>query len=473
MSVNPGSVRRAEGSARGRWALVLVAIVVAGVATRAALLGLAPRYAFTGDHVDYVCWGRQTVTSGVLDLYRTAPGDCPADVVIDGRIERMRGGTGERLNYPPLAAYVFAMQGWLLHRLDPSAVANTVTSRAVYATSTTLAELVTALGVWALVRSFTGGGAAVAAFAATWLAPPLLLDGPFWGQTESWVLAPAIWMLVAMVRARWLTAGLLWGVALALKPSGLLFAPLWLYAFLFRSPRVRIVAGGVAAGALVNLIALPFWLDSGAAWLRLTYLDNFVYRLHWTTAMAFNVWYVDLLTTGVLDARQPIFGVARDTWGFVLLVGGLALAFALTHRWERRQPARATFGMLPLAALITLAAVTLPTRVHSTYGAFAIPFLIATAFLIPRATLGAIACLVTISLQILSWQWANLLAMHVQPDERIFPPEIQARRQAMRGRDRPREWALALANLAAVAAVTAGVATAKPSRHERSTNPTS
>ena len=467
-------MRNADGtSARGRWALVLVAIVVAGVAARAVLLGLAPRYGFTGDHVDYVCWGRQTVASGVLDLYRTAPGDCPADVVIDGRIERMRGGTGERLNYPPLAAYVFAMQGWLLHRLDPSAVANTRTARWVYATSTTLAELVTALGVLALVLSFARPGAAVAAFGATWLAPPLLLDGPFWGQTEAWVLAPAMLMLVAMVRERWGTAGLLWGVALALKPSGLLFAPLWLYAFLFRAPRARIVAGGVAAVALVNMVALPFWLHSGATWLRVTYLDNFVYRLHWTTAMAFNVWYVDLLTTGVLDARQPILGVARDTWGFLFLICGLALVFALARRWERHEPERASLGMLPLAALVMLAAVMLPTRVHSTYGAFATPFLIATAFLIPRATLGAVACLITISLQILSWQWGNLLAMHVQPDERIFPAEIQARRQEMRARDRPREWALALASLAAAAAVAAGVATAKPARRDRSASPVS
>jgi hypothetical protein len=471
--VAANSPRRAEANARRRWALVLVALLMVGVAVRAVLLDLAPRYGFTGDHVDYVCWGRQTVTAGVLDVYRNPPAPCLADLAIDGRAQRMTAGTGERLNYPPLAAYVFAIQGWLLQRVDPDAVANTLTSRVVYATSTTLAELGIAVGVMVLVHSFTGrAGAAVAAFGATWLAPPLLLDGAFWGQTESWVLAPAIWMTVAMTRTRWLLAGLLWGVALALKPSGLLFAPLWLYAFLFRAARARVVAGGVAAVALVNVIALPFWLDSGPTWLRVTYLDNFVYRLHWTTAMTFNVWYVDLLTTGVLDARQPILGVARDTWGFLLLCAGLTLAFAVVRRWERRAAAEADLGILPLATLVTLAAVMLPTRIHSTYGAFTTPFLIATAFLIPRTTVGAIACLVTVSLQILSWQWANLLAMHVLPDERVFPPAVQAQRQKMRARDRPREWALALASLAAAAAVGAGVATTT-SRPRRTTKPAS
>jgi hypothetical protein len=437
--------------------LVVTGIVVAGVLVRAALLGLAPRYAFVGDHVDYVAWGRQAVAAGILDLYRTPPKSVLTDMTIDGKPQRLATGTGERLNYPPLAAYVFALEGRLLERLAPEPVANTVLARTVYALSTTLAELTIALGVAAAVRSFAGPWPAALAFGATWLAPPLLLDGPFWGQTESWILAPGIWMVVAMTRRRWLMAGALWGVALALKPSALIFAPLWLYAFLFRPDRVRVVLGGVVALVVINAAALPFWLDSGAAWLRVSYLENFVYKLQWTTAMSFNVWYADLLTTGVLDPRVPILGLARDAWGTLLLATGVAAAYALARRWERRNPGRADLAMLPLAALVMLAAILLPTRVHSTYGAFTAPFLIATAFLIPRTAIAAAACLVTMSLQILSWQWGNLLAMHVQPDESVFPPAVRAHRLELRAIDRPREWALTIANLAAAAAIAAAV----------------
>ncbi len=446
---------------------VLGAALIAGVVARAVLLWLAPTYGFAGDHIDYVCWGRQAVAGGVLDLYRRPPGPCPGEYVIDGVRQRREGGTGERLNYPPLAAYTFWAEGRLLRALDPSIVGNTLTSRVVFAFSTTLAELLTALGVLALVGRFAGAGAGMLGFAATWLAPPLLVDGPFWGQTESWVLAPAMWMLIAMIDGRWIAAGVLWGLALALKPSGLLFAPLWLYAFCFRTPRATVVAGGVAAVVVVNLVALPFWVDSGDAWLDSAYLNNYVYRLQWTTAMAFNVWYIDLLTTGVLDPRRAILGISRDLWGAGLLALGVTGAYAVAHRWERNHPERATLGMLPLAALITLAAVMLPTRVHSTYGAFTTPFLIATAFLVPRAAYGVAVCLVTISLQILSWQWAQLLAMHVLPDETFFRPEVRARRQAMREHDRPREWALTLANLGAAAAVTAAVAAAARRRGRR------
>jgi Gpi18-like mannosyltransferase len=433
-------------------------ILVAGFVARAALVSIAPRYAFVGDHVDYVCWGRQAVAAGILDLYRHPPKSCPTEMLIDGQWRHLPSGTGERLNYPPLAAYIFALEGRLLDRLAPDPVANTVTSRSVYALSTTLAELTTALGVAAAVGAFASPWAVAAAFGATWLAPPLLLDGPFWGQTESWILAPGMWMVLAMARRRWLLAGALWGVALALKPSGLIFTPLWFYVFLFRPERSRIVLAGVLALAAMNVPAIPFWLDSGLAWLRVTYLENFVYKLQWTTAMSFNVWYADLLTTGVLDPRVPILGITRDAWGTLFLVTGLATAYGLARRWEHRNPSRADFGVLPLAALVMLAAVLLPTRVHSTYGAFTAPFVIATAFLIPRATLGAAACIVTMSLQILSWQWGSLLAMHVQPDESIFPPTVRAHRLELRAIDRPREWTLIIANIAAAAAVAAGIA---------------
>ncbi|MEO6028824.1 MAG: hypothetical protein ABIR79_18315 [Candidatus Binatia bacterium] len=453
----------AEQPSKTGTAILLATFLVVGLGARGALVEVAPRYGFTGDHIDYVCWGRQTRAAGVLSLYTRGPGECPADVPIDGQIRRLATGTGERLNYPPLAAYVFAAQGWLLERLDPGAIANTVTSRAVYAVSTTVAELIVAAGVFTLVGTFATPAMAALAFGATWLAPPLLLDGPFWGQTESWVLAPAVWMIVAMTRARWVTAGVIFGVALALKPSALLFGPLWLYAFLFKPVRVRLVLSGLVALAVLNAIALPFWLDSGATWLRVTYLDNFVYRLQWTTAMTFNVWYVDLLTTGILDPRVPVLGLSRDTWGGIFLISGLIVSFALTRRWEHRDPARAALGMVPLAALVTLAAVMLPTRVHSTYGAFTTPFLIATAFLIPRATLGVVACVVTMSLQILSWQWGTLLAMHAT-EESQFPPATRARRQVMRDSDRPREWALTLANLAAAAAAAGGIAVARVRR---------
>jgi len=443
-------------------AAIVTAALVAGIAIRCALIVVAPRYGFLGDHADYVCWGRQAVSRGVLDLYRTSPSTCPTIVYPSGgEAQIFNTGSNQRLNYPPLAAYVFWGAGRTLAAIDPPQTANTVASRAVYAITTSVAELVTAVGAAALVGLYAGATVAASAFALTFLAPPLLADGPFWGQTEAWILAPAVWMVWAMARERWLLAGALWGVALALKPSGLLFAPVWAYAFLFRTRRARVLLGGVAAALVVNAAALPFWLSSGAAWLQASYLANYVYDLHWTTMLTFNVWYIDLLLTERIDSRAPLLGLPRDLWGTGLLVLGILGAFALARRWERRHPQRSRLGVLPLATLVTLAAVNLPTRVHGTYTAFMAPFVICTAFLVPRAWPGAAAILVTATLQILSWQWGHLLAVHVLPNENQLPPARYAERRALRARDRPREWALTLASLGAAAAVSGAVATAR------------
>jgi hypothetical protein len=271
-------------------------------------------------------------------------------------------------------------------------------------------------------------------------------------------------MVWAMIRARWARAGALLGIALAAKPSGLLFGPVWAYALLFGPERARVLGGGLVALGVLNAMALPYWLTSGSTWLGATYLSNYVYDLHWTTMMTFNVWYVDLLLTERLDSRVPLLGVSRDTWGTVLLVAGLALAYALTRRWEARNPARRALGLLPLATMVTIAAIMLPTRVHSTYGAFTTPFLIASAFLVPGLTPGAVALVAATALHILSWQWGNLLAVHVMPNEDALPPARYAARRALRARDRPREWALTLVSLAAAAQIFAAVGRAGPSR---------
>jgi hypothetical protein len=436
----------------------MVLALVLGLAARAALLAIAPRYGFTGDHVDYVCWGREATTDGVLAMYVTPQTPCFAILPLSQPPQHEKSGCGERLNYPPLAAYVLWAQQHVLRVLDPDQTANTVTSRAAYAIGTTLGDLAAAFASAAIVRLFAGPSAAAAAFALTFLAPPLLLDGAFWGQTEAWIIAPAIWMVWAMIRGRWLLAGTLFGVALGLKPSALIFGPLWAYALAFRRPRRQVIAGGLTSLVVMNLAALPFWLTSGLAWVRVVFLDNYVYNLHWTTMLTFNVWYADLLLTERLDSQAPLLGMSRDAWGTALLIAGLAIAFLVVRRWERRTRRDAALGMLPLATLVVLAGLTFPTRVHGTYTAFVIPFAICTAFLVPRTTLAAAALVVASSLQILSWQWGTLLAVHVLPDEHQFPPARFAARRAMRQHDRPREWALTIFNLAAVAAMFAGVA---------------
>ena len=123
---------------------------------------------------------------------------------------------------------------------------------------------------------------------------------------------------------------------MALKTQGILLTPVWVFAWLLqwrrgrRFPagrgRVGVVAGAAAGLAWLNLLALPFWLTSGSAWLQNSFVRNLRDEAPQTTLKAFNVWYLDLLLTEDPSTENTLLGVEKDTWGKGLALAGLLLA---------------------------------------------------------------------------------------------------------------------------------------------------
>ncbi|RJP35419.1 MAG: DUF2029 domain-containing protein [Phycisphaerales bacterium] len=220
--------------ASGRTALALVLL---GVLIRLAAVTLsspagAPRLSagsWPGDHAAYVLWARHAVERGIHDLYAIPPAARVPTLTAEGVKSASSGGNAVP-NYPPLALYLVALEGQLLQQVDPQMIANTVAARWSFALFGVIGDVLLALGVGRLASQVVGVRARVPAAIACWLLPPIWLDSCWWGQSDSWVLAPLVWMLAAMVGRRWLPAGALWGVALALKPQALLAAPVWLFA---------------------------------------------------------------------------------------------------------------------------------------------------------------------------------------------------------------------------------------------------
>jgi Gpi18-like mannosyltransferase len=254
-----------------------------------------------------------------------------------------------------------------------------------------------------VVRRFRDGPAGAIAFAVAVLAPPFMIDSAHWGQTDSWVITPLVWMLWAMLGRRWLLAGVLWGVALGIKPQALLVGPVWLVALVIEPQRWRVLAGG-ALGPLVLLAAgLPFTLYSGWAWFERAFVANLT-RYPSTTMKAFNVWYVDLLLSENEDAMLTIAGVAKDTWGKLLLTG---LLVALTW-WTiaRGRGKRAT--LLYYAAAWLLITVIAPTRVHERYIVVPLAFLICAAALRRHLWWAVAPLLLAATFQITAFNWMQV-----------------------------------------------------------------
>lgn len=394
--------------------------MLAALAVRAGAIVAAPRYAYLMDHVMFMAWSDYAYTHGPTRVYDMPRGSPVWVARAPGRVEAV--SLPLACNYPPLATLVFWLQGWLWHHLDDdvvhgyavradqqgraeqvpvvSRVINTRTSRFVNALAGILADLLLALGVVGLVRTLRGDrappGLALAAFALTALAPPIVIDAAFWSQSDSWVACLMVWSILQATRGRFAWAGAIYGAALLVKAQALLLGPALLFACAMRGlgpagtvGRAWTAARATALGALVVIlaVALPFSAagtrgPDGAlpSWVERAYLEPVLEQYPYTTTMAFNAWWLEAAVAadvpGTLrDARARVLGVSKDGLGRGALALAVLLAVALAARRFGADPA----ATVALAAVVCLAAFVLPTRVKARYVYYCLPFLIAMA----------------------------------------------------------------------------------------------
>lgn len=447
----------------------LIGLSVAGILLRVSMIWVPS--ALRWDHHEYVIWGQRMIEQGPLQLYDGLPPDGLAHNPISGNISPP--GKRQRCNYPPLAGFVIYAEALALRSFDIDMVSNTRIARLCFSGATIAADLILAAGCVAIARRLGGSRITqVVAFAAIALGPPFVIDCAIWGQTDSHVLAPLVWMTWFMMDRRWLTAGVLWGIALGLKTQAILAAPIWLVALLLVW-RMRVVFGGLIALAVLFGIGLPFTLASGWGWFDRAFVHNLLNAYPRTTLFAFNVWYLDLLVSENDDSTLRLWGVAKDHWGRLLLLGSLLAAtlWSIRRRWR----SGSTIVLFSAAAL--LFTVMLPTRVHERYILLPIPFLIAATGLRKRLWWGVAPLMAAATFQLLVLHWMPLgigahswgyvvkkieaqyaeLSMTLSNDQfaQIRPPsEELARIRPQFVADRaasgypPKEWALTVLELA-------------------------
>ncbi len=426
MAIQPES--EVTGSLRRRMPRLVLISLVLGTVIRLAAIPLSSAeyslpfwegYGWPADHGNYVQWARQATAPeyGLWTMYTTPPEREVRVVVSQGELFTHHGN-GEIANYPPLGIYLVYVQGFAHRWLDPNLTVNTAVARAVFDTFALVGDIVLAWGVWALGLTLFDRRKAAIAFAITYLMPPIWLDSCWWGQTDSWVLAPIVWTVWAMAQRRWLSAGVLWGIGLALKPQAVLVVPLWGFAWCVAQTRAfkaesgtapsrdawRIVAAVALGIVVLNIIALPFWFTSGDAWFYQSYLRNLTEEAPHTTLRAFNVWYVDLLLTYDTDVTVTIAGLTKDTWGKLLTLA----AFAGVSLASWRTPVPASRRVVVLAGLWLLVTVMFPTRVHERYIVLCLPFLALVATGFPRWRAGVIGLVVVACLQVTVYQWLSI-----------------------------------------------------------------
>jgi hypothetical protein len=475
-----------------------------GLVVRAYVVVQPPASSMLWDHHEYVRWGVLMQEEGLAALY-----DHPPHESLMWNPQHGAKGFGRHpehfiertCNYPPLAGLLLYVQMRVLRSFDPTLTSNTATARTIYALLSILGDLVTAAGCLAIVRRLVSPGAAAIAFAVILLAPPFIIDSARWTQTDSWVLAPLVWTVWAMLSGRWLAAGVLWGAALGLKTQAILFVPVWAFAAVVAPARRRIAAAVALALVVLFLPSLPFTFHSGLTWCRESYVNNLSEMYKTTTLKAFNVWYVDALRCDDLDASRTLLGVQKDTWGKVALATALLGSAVAIFRRRERHPA----PLLTFAAAALLAAVILPTRVHERYIILPIPFLVMAAMgqrrlwwpLVPFIAVATVQMLALDWLgrsrgagswpDVWEWQRSQHLARLTQEYESLrrklppedfaplLPPEKQLEKICRpeyvknRAAAAPKEWAATFVELISAGGLFAGLLL-PPRRSERSTD---
>lgn len=375
--------------------IIFVAALAAGVAGRLYATSLAPRYAYTWDHFDNIQMGRAAAEDGLFRVYGVPREKLPT---IQGWLFDPNGGVFEpiakqpvrQVNYPPLGVTLFWVQDAMLRAIAPGPV-NTFSSRLIMSTASVLAEVMLAVLVYVLARRLAGHGWALAAAAVCWLFPPLAMDSSFWGQTDSWFMAPAALSLLLMIRRRWVAAGICLAVTVLLKPQGIFMGPVSLMAIILLPPQGG--PGGIeemgrragkmfgAALAAVVLLSLPWTIAGGLDWIDKAYLANF--RMYGeTTLKAFNIWYLDALrlesmgSLSTMDPSDTIAGITKDGWGRLLTIAALVLLAVYAIKRLRHKP---ELALVVFAGLWLWSTFMLPTRVHERYIVYGMPMLIVAA----------------------------------------------------------------------------------------------
>ncbi len=375
--------------------MIGVAVLMAGLLCRAWLTQTAIKWGYVPDHFDNIGTGATAEQQGLLKIYSVQPeqlAQISGFVFRNGTFVPYSRKAVTLPNYPPLYVVLRWVQVKLLRVFDPSLQANTMAARLIMPSIAFIAELITAWGVFLVVRKLFSENAGYIAAAILWLFPPVFMNSAFWEQVDALVLAPTVFLVWFMLERRWIAAGVCLAVGAMLKPQGILLGPIALFGIVSVAEpqiattwRLILMRGvkvlGMAVLAIV-VIAWPWMAADGLAWIDRCYIHSFLHAFPRTTLSAFNIWYVDALirdhqpSASVLDSQTTIAGLSKDIWGRILVLTALVGTAALCWRKYRQSP----LGLLAFAGLWLWSDFMLPTRVHERFIIYCMPLIIILAF---------------------------------------------------------------------------------------------
>jgi dolichyl-phosphate-mannose-protein mannosyltransferase len=313
-------------------------------------LWLAPMRGHVHDIAQLKEWTRTAVTGNPLALYSESTA-----------------------NYPPLALLPLAGVGGLYHLFSPEFDLSSPGLTALIKLPAVVADLVTAVLIYRLVRREAGERLALTWAALYAFNPAVCYTSAWWGQLEALYTLAMLLSVAALAHGRtgrawgWLAAGVL------VKPQAAIIAPVLLVASWREGGWRALAQGGLAAGSVVVLVLAPLaWAGQlPALWAQLRASAG---QQRFLTMNAHNLWYLLSLGRGSFAARgdspitdtQPLIGPFTG-WQLGLALLGAWCLLVCAVLWRRSQPGLPVPDLYLPAAALTLGFFMLPAESHERY----------------------------------------------------------------------------------------------------------
>jgi Gpi18-like mannosyltransferase len=290
--------------------LVLVCLAVVKLALMPYFPGFGP------DVGDYQAWASQIATFGPAHTYQQ----------------------GFFLDYPPGYLYGLWVVGILAHAIG----ATGDFYRVVIESPAIVADFTLSLLVYALVRRTRRPLIAFIAMLMVALNPPLLYDTVVWGQSDSVMTFVTLLSIVMILDEQYAVAWGLAGIAVLVKPQGLMMLPVLGFWTMFETGLTGFKTwlwSGVALLAVAVIGIAPFQIGQEWGWIFKLYGSTAAYY-HETSVNAFNL--MALLGGVRQQDSNTLGGISFFALGMSLLVP--LYAFVAWILWRGRTPTRLLFA---------------------------------------------------------------------------------------------------------------------------------
>ena len=293
--------------------LTLFAVLLVGIGLRRYTWRETTHLRFQRDIVNGFYWGTQTLAEG----HRLAPADrsdswrsfARGYFGLYDRVETEAYEDNYYLDYPPLRLLAMSIWAKEVRAKFPGAEDGTPEYVEPLLVVNTLCELVTAVGIFLLVRlgvrrasgatdsgllhrlpaAERGWVCGLLAASVAWLEPSLILDAHAWPQWDCWILPFYLFAALAALTRRWFWCGCLLALGGMLKGQLLFVAPFFIFWPIWQRRWGR--AGRVLAGFLATfaLVVSPWVLRGASAWAIVIAVALIAGALLWRAGSR-NVW---------------------------------------------------------------------------------------------------------------------------------------------------------------------------------------